>query len=103
MNKQDIWGLEFIESLNPAKYSYVSNIQDIVDFRGDPSLEYFGVMAQDISEYIKNQGEDPERFNILNKYNGYYQVNYIELIGPMIKSIQELNKKIKYLEERLND
>ena len=102
MKKDSTWGLEFINSLNPAKYNYISNIKDLVDFEGNPNKEYFGVMAQDIERYIIEQNENPENFNILNYNEEYLSVNYNELIGPLVKSIQELNQKIKKLEEILN-
>jgi len=104
MKKDSTWGLNFIESLNPAKYNYVKNIGSLVDFSGNPNREYFGVMAQDIEKYIASQNENPRDFNILT-YNdkGYLSVNYNELIGPLVKSVQELNEKIKKLEEKIND
>jgi len=104
MKKDTKWGLNFISSLNPAKYNYVSNIEDLI---GDNSVEspnkmFFGVMAQDIENYIESLGENPKNFNML-KYNnnGYMSVNYIELIGPMIRSIQELKEEIQKLKEEI--
>jgi len=97
------WGLNFILGLNPAKYNYVTNIGDLVDFKGDSSKMYFGVMAQDIEDYIEKQGHNSRNYNILNYSEDYMSVNYYELIGPMIKSIQELEEKVTKLEQKLKD
>ena len=99
---ESTWGLAFIKALNPAKYSYIPRINEITQFEGDPSKKYFGVMAQDIERYIKKQNCDPKEFNILNFNDDFIKVNYIELIGPIIKSIKDLDEKIKSLQDEIN-
>jgi len=101
---ESTYGLGFINSLVPAKYNYRSDIKEYTDFQGDPNKIYFGVMAQDIEAYLISQNNTPSDFNILNyNSNGYMSINYNELIGPLVKSVQELSQRIKKLEEKLND
>jgi len=33
--------------------------------------------------------------------NGFYMINYNELIAPLVKAVQELNVKVQELEEQL--
>lgn len=102
-NKESIWGLSFIKNLSPSQYNYVSNISDLTGQNIDTTKTYFGILAQDIEKYIKEQGLDPKNFNILNTDGNYLMVSYNELIAPIIKSIQELDERLKKIEEKLND
>ena len=90
-----IYGTDFIKSLKPAKYNYKKEMES----KGINTEEtHFGVMAQDIKKYLESVSN--EKFSIIQyDKDGVMMVNYIELIGPMIKTIQELENRIKKLEE----
>ncbi len=76
-----------INELRPAKYKYKDKS------KGDTERFTLGVMAQDIDKiYPLNE------YSILNKDDqGYMMVDYVQLIGPMIKAIQELEDEVKRL------
>ena len=89
-----IYGTDFIKSLKPAKYTYK---KEMLDKGVNINKTHFGVMAQDIKKYLNSISD--EDFNIIQyDEDGIMMVNYIELIGPMIKTIQELEKRISKLE-----
>ena len=90
-----IYGTDFINAIHAAKYNYKKEMEN----KGvDTSKTYFGVMAQDIKTYLEYISD--EDFNIIQyDKDGIMMVNYIELIGPMIKTIQELEERITKLEE----
>jgi len=93
------YGTDFISALAPAKYNYKEEMQ----LKGiDTSEQHFGVMAQSIDNYLKSVSD--EKFNIIQYDNdGVMMVNYIELIAPMVKTIQELTKRIEHLEILTDD
>lgn len=86
------YGLELINKIKPCTFQYKQKAEDgLVD---DNNLIHFGVIAQDLNELLSEN-----EFALVQKtQNGFYAVNYIELIGPMIKAIQELSKKVEELE-----
>lgn len=86
------YGTDFIKSLRTANYNYKPemNLGNKV---------HFGVMAQDILKYLTEVNPDAE-FNIVQTdKDENLMVNYNELIGPMIKTIQELLERVEELEE----
>jgi len=93
------YGTDFISALNPAKYNYKEEMQ----LKGiDTSEQHFGVMAQSINNYLKSVSN--EKFNIIQyDSEGTMMVNYNELIAPMIKTIQELIKRIERLENKIDN
>lgn len=88
------YGSDFVNSIRPAKYNYVPELEHL----GIKTSEtHFGVMAQDIQKYLSSVSD--EEFNIIQMdEDGNLMVNYIELIGPMIKTIQELSARVQQLE-----
>jgi hypothetical protein len=73
-------------------------IVDGVDTFEDPnekryaSIRHYGVSAQDLQKLYPDlvvEGED-----------GYLSINYVELVPLLIRSLQELNKKIETMEGR---
>ena len=92
-----VYGSDFIGALKPAKYNYI----DKMKFKGiDTKATHFGVMAQDIQKYLESVSD--EKFNIVQEDEHHnLMVNYNELIGPMIKTIQEMDARIKELEKGL--
>ena len=84
--------LDKINKLKPSEYSYND------PSKGNTEKLSMGVMAQDINEIWPF-----EKYSILNKdFQGIYSVDYYQLIAPMIKSIQELSKKIEEIDLKLN-
>lgn len=89
------YGSKFIKSIRPAKYNYVPELESLGIKTSDT---HFGVMAQDIQKYLESVSD--EEFSIIQRdYEGNLMVNYIELIGPMIKTIQELMERVEQLEK----
>ena len=73
-------GLEIITKLNPVNFEWkVSN--QIAD----------GLIAQEVKELVPNA--------VSINDSGYFQMDYSVLVTPLIKAIQELEARIKKLEE----
>ena len=88
------YGTDFVKALKPAKYTYKKEMEDKI-----PNYDktHFGIMAQSINDYLKSVSN--EDFNIISEDDdGIMMVNYLELIGPLVKTIQELEARIKHLE-----
>jgi hypothetical protein len=88
-------GVDFINSLIPRKY----NLK-----KSDNNENHYGIIAQELKQTIDN-------LNI--SFAGYYEppidepdslkgINYSELISPIIKSIQQLDARLKIVENKLN-
>jgi hypothetical protein len=81
--------LENIKNIRPAQFKYND------ERYGDTDKITLGVMAQDIEKIYP--GED---YTVLHRdENGYYMVEYTQLIAPMIKAIQELAEEVEKLKE----
>jgi hypothetical protein len=84
--------LKKLSKLKPAKYKFSDPT------KGETDRLSMGIMAQDIEKVYPH-----EKYSVLHKdIQGYYSVDYIQLIAPIIKSIQELSEKIEKIEEKLN-
>ncbi len=92
--KQDIYpeklGLDFINSLLPVEYKLKSNTD----------LKYHGFIADDIEKLISEDDRD-SLFQVHS--DGIKGSDYMSLIAPIVKSIQELTEQIKEIKERLNN
>ena len=73
-----------IINLNPVSFKFKEDIK---------SKEHFGFIAQDIEKIYPELVKDSEM--------GYKTVNYIELIPILVSKIQEMDKEIKELKEKL--
>ena len=83
--------LKKISRLKPAEYSYTDSS------KGETKRLTMGIMAQDIDTIWPY-----EKYSILHKdHQGYYAVDYIQLISPIIKAIQELSDKVDKLQEQI--
>ena len=83
--------LKNISRLKPAEYSYTDSS------KGETKRLSMGIMAQDINEIWPY-----EKYSILNKdTQGFYNVEYHQLIAPIIKAIQELSDKVDKLQEQI--
>ena len=91
------FGLETIKKLKPCIFQYKQLDENGVV--NDGNVKHFGFIAQDLNE-IFPEGE----FAVVKKdQNGYYMINLLELIAPIVKSIQELNIKIEMLQKQLEE
>jgi hypothetical protein len=105
--RDTVLGLNFIEKLRPVDYKYnfrnSNNSDDEIVIK--PGTRYHhGLIAQEVKSTIDTMGVDFGGYQD-HKINGgsdQLTLAYSELIGPMIKSIQELNDKIKMLEDKLS-
>ena len=78
--------IKFITSLNPIEYT----------FKND-ELYHKGLSAQEVEEKSKEQ-----KTKIFSKdKNGYYNLNYVELIPDLINCIKYQQKEIEELKERI--
>jgi len=90
-------GLEIIKRLKPCIFQYKQvNENGIID---DKNLKHLGFIAQDLNEIFPE-----DEFAVVKKdQNGYYMVNLMELLAPIVKSIQELNDKVEKLQKQLEE
>lgn len=87
------FGLEFIKKLKPIKFRY-----DSEKFNGpvDDRI-HFGFSAQDLAKVLSDK-----EFAVLNKDpQGFYMIDYIELISPLVKGLQEAIEEIDILREEI--
>ena len=85
-------GLDFIKELAPVTYRYKH------DARG---ADVFGLLAQDISMVLNKYGMENNRLVTSNPVSDYLSVNYLDLVAPMIKAIQELDEAAAEKDERI--
>lgn len=83
------FGLEFIRELRPCRWRYVAALDD--------GREHFGFVAQDVDE-IAPKAE--YGFVSVGEDGVYLKLNLFEFIGPIVKAIQELDERIKRIEEQ---
>lgn len=80
---------ELIEQLNPVTYYFKKEYVKKGQF--DEKL-HFGLVAQDVEKLLPNL--------VYEDNEGYKAVNYIEVISLLIKSNQELQKRLELLEKK---
>ena len=77
-------GLEFLKHLNPVTYQFKND---------SDNKKRHGLIAQELEEVFNKL--DIKSPGIIEKNNDEYGLRYEELISIIIKSVQELNDKIK--------
>jgi hypothetical protein len=93
-------GLSFVSQLTPRKYKYVD---------GESNRTHYGLIAQEVKSVLDNNNIDTSDFaayvegeilDISNQGTGEYKLGlrYSEFISILIKSIQQLEERIKQLE-----
>ena len=89
-------GLEFINKLRPVKYKYK-----------DGKRDHYGVIAQELKEVMDELKVDFGGYqdHSLNKNSkdDKLTVGYIELIAPLIKSVQELSKTVEDQQKEIDE
>jgi hypothetical protein len=92
--KKDIiperFGLDFINKLRPVEYTYKST-----------NSRAHGLIAQEVEQVVQNHGIDTSEFYMYDQDADIYNMKYMELTSPLIKSIQELTQRILQLELQL--
>ena len=81
------YSIELIKKINPVSYIYIKDTE---------KKKHFGVIAQDIEKIIGD-----ENLALHSKHGEYQGVNYMELISPLIKTVQDLLKKVENLEKEI--
>lgn len=85
--KQDVvpetLGLDFIKQLSPVQYR----------MKADPSVRHHGFVAQDMEPLI--EGVDSLKYQYADGVKG---MDYLALIAPLVKAVQELTAKVEALE-----
>ena len=89
--KQDVvpetLGLDFINALLPVQYR----------MKSDPSVRHHGFVAQDVGPLI--EGVDSLKYQYADGVKG---MDYLALIAPLVKAVQELTAKVQALEAQNN-
>ena len=83
-----MFGLDFIKKLNPCKWRYIPPLDD--------GVEHFGFIAQEVNELVPH---DKYGIVVLTD-DGTYALRLTELVGPLVKAIQELNERVEKLESK---
>lgn len=87
-------GLDFINQLNPVTYEWKNK---------ENNKKSQGLIAQEVEETMNNLNMSKNEYSLVNydESNNKYGINYSELIGPLIKAVQELSNENKELKERI--
>ena len=106
-------GLNFINQLNPVEYKWkdysykekVSSIDEIEDAVFETKTKtfirkHYGLIAQEVEQVLKNNGIKTKDFAplIYDKDSDRYGMRYGEMVGIILKAIQELSAKVTALE-----
>lgn len=84
--------------LRPAVFNYKQGTGKAL-----PTGKTFGIMAQDLEMGFKAAGLDWQDYTILQKDSeGYFQVDYGQLIPLLIVEIKELKERVQELEENVS-
>lgn len=85
-----MFGLDFVRKLKPCKWRYLPPLDD--------GVEHFGFIAQEVDELASHKEYG---FVVLDD-EGMYGIRLTEFIAPLVKAIQELDKRIEELERKSN-
>ena len=88
------YGTDFVKALKPAKYNYKEEMADKIPNYGD---YHFGIMAQSIDNYLSSISDDTHSIIQFDE-NEKMMVDYMQLIAPLVKTVQELEARISDLE-----
>lgn len=89
-------GLDLIKLLKPAAFKYTDEVP--TQALNDGKV-YFGFMAQDIDAILSHN-----EFAIVKKLdNGYFVVDYTQLIAPAVKAIQQLSNEVDELKAKVSN
>ena len=84
-------GLTFIDTLQPKSF----NMKDLTEAHDDYGRRHHGLIAQDLLD-------TPLSGSVFGDKDGEYSLAYNDLIGPMIKAIQELSTEVQSLKAQVS-
>ena len=89
-------GLDFINELKPVSYKWIKDKQE-----GHKTHQ--GLIAQDVETVMDALGMSKDDHAIVHydEHEDKYRMNYNELIGPLIKAVQELKADNDALKARV--
>lgn len=91
--KQDIepekLGIEFINQLSPKTFR----------MRSKPKIKMHGFVSQDLIPLVQGQSDALLSLND----DGMYSTDYVSLIGPIVKSIQQLSDQLNQLKKEVKN
>ena len=95
-NLDSNFGINFIKKLNPVEYK----------FNDDLEHKRFGFIAQEVTSSISEYGMNISNSSLVDgnpdNSEAILHLNYMELIAPLVKSVQQLSAKVEQLEARLS-
>lgn len=87
---------KLFDLLNPVQYKFKKKLDKTGKW-------HMGFYAQDILKSMKDVDINPEDYAIVDKGdNGYYSINYTEMIPMLVEQVQELKRRIEVLENGNN-
>ena len=86
--EQEVLGLEFIDNLRPVTYR----------LKSDDSIKYHGFIGQEL-EYVMHGTSDDSLCRELS--DGMISTDYVSLIAPIVKSIQEISQQLQEIKNRI--
>lgn len=83
-----MFGLDLIRKLKPCKWRYTPPFDD--------GAEHFGFIAQEVDQLLPHD----QYGVVVIDADGVYGLRLTEFVGPIVKAIQELDERLKKLEEK---
>lgn len=85
-------GLSFVNSLKPATFNLNTDLD---------GKRHMGLIAQDVEVIINKIGQTALALLDKDETSGRYSMNYMQLLAPLVKAIQELSARVVSLEEKV--
>jgi hypothetical protein len=111
--EDNVKGLDFILKLKPVTYNYSSEKSYEVqgstikeDWKGKyaiDSMRFSGFMAQEVEQAAKEAGFNFGGVDKPQNNDGLWGLRYSEFTVPLVKAVQELNKKDETLQITINE
>lgn len=83
----EVFGLDFINKLTPVSYRW----------KKDLKVKHHGLIAQDVEPFVNN----PDDALAITYEDGVKGVDYISMVGVLIKAVQELTEEVNQLKEKI--
>jgi len=125
--REDVYGIDFIMGLRPVTYNLdiellADKLQEDVTFDENgnrtqsapsanvaasrskqSSIRNTGFIAQEVEELANNLGYEFSGVDAPENEESMYSLRYAEFVVPLVKAMQEQQKKIEELEDRIKD
>ena len=122
--KENVAGLEFIKRLRPVSYNddvhgLIKHVnvskdkrvpknseearQNEVAANKKESIRYTGFIAQEVATAVRKSGYEFSGVYTPPTDAGIYGLDYQSFVAPLVKSIQQLNKKIEDRQKEINE